>query len=210
MRRRCRAGIDYGKFGPMYLGAFAAQGRVQYVRSHGWLRRRRLRRHLPVNCHRVLATLLLTAALTACKIVPGPSEPVQPLGLTRDANGDPQVLYLLCPGEKVTSIEIIESSDASEQEQVLWSIDSTDGVETEAVRVGEVPPGFNETVPLKVPLERFEELIVVLNSRSEGRYSSVAAADFVPSALKAGRIMNRLTGSMSPDEFERLRRCRDE
>lgn len=160
-----------------------------------------------MNRHRVLATLMLTVALTACKIVPGPSEPVQPLGVTRDANGDVQVRYLLCPGEKVSSIEIIESSNASEQAEVLWSIDSTDGVETEAVRVGEVSPGFNETVPLQVPLERFEELIVVLHSRSEGR-SQVAAADFVPSALKAGRITNRLTGSMSPDEFERLRRCR--
>jgi hypothetical protein len=164
-----------------------------------------------MNCNRLVATLVLTAALTACKIVPGPSEPVQPLGVTRDANGDPQVLYLLCPGEKITSIEIIEASEASEQEQMLWSIESTDGVETEAVRVGEVPPGFNETVRLKGPLERFEELIVVLKSRSEGRYSSAAAAaGFVPSALKAGRVMNRLTGSMSPDEFEKLRRCRDD
>lgn len=80
---------------------------------------------------------VLALVLTACM-------PTSSIGFT--LRGDEIVVLLnLCDGEQLGELELLDADNGT---PVLWAVETTDPRTVSEVVVGQVPDGFNETVPL--------------------------------------------------------------
>lgn len=110
--------------------------------------------------------LRIVGLVVACLFVACiPSRPTSGLGVTRTDEGI-RVIVNLCPGEELEVLRVETAGDfAPEESEVLWHIASTSG-STDTVDLGEVPPGYEELVPLDADLDSME--IVGLTAELNG------------------------------------------
>ena len=143
----------------------------------------------------LLACVVAAIALGACS----PSSGNHTIGakLAPDGRGI-QVVFVPCPGQKVTSVELVVTNDAvigDDKDPVLWRIEAPGGVAAEEFVVGQAPPGFNSTVPLRAEPPAGQPLGVLLDT-SLGQ----TAVGFTVKQLRPDAIFTD-GQSLSPEAF---------
>lgn len=112
---------------------------------------------------RNLVVLCLLTSAVACD----PQVPDDLVSVRRLPSGEVEVLYRRCPGEVVTTVEVLEPVGnviADDDDVEYWRIDSREGVQISRVVVGNVPDGFSETLALRGALPPNSELAVVVDT----------------------------------------------
>jgi len=76
-------------------------------------------------------------------------------GIRADESGRPAMFYAACGAEPVYSAALYSTdseASAGTRSEFLWEVVADGGVAVSEIRVGTVPPGFRETVPLTTDL----------------------------------------------------------
>src|SRR5665647_164011 len=105
-----------------------------------------------------LTVLVVPLVIASCG---APSEPHSGIGVgSEDGSSRVGVSYLPCAGERVTSVELT-TNPASGSGRTIWRISSgpTAGVADQFI-LGEAPPGWLASVPMKELPSKSEKLAV--------------------------------------------------
>lgn len=136
-----------------------------------------------------------------------PSDPTLPLGVTLGAGAAPEIVYRSCPAERVASVEIKQFVEGNPEALTRWRIEATaEPVAFEPIRMGEIPPGFEEVVPLATQPAGSTHFITILETEVDGK-NVRTSANFITEDLEEGRVMTSAFDSISASEFEEQLRC---
>jgi hypothetical protein len=160
----------------------------------------RLRSVLGWDVRLVLSGLALVTS--ACDEFPG----IDAVGVQRGPRGEIEVVKPLCPGDRVTEVNLIRAPEGhldDSESGVLWQITSETGSTQDSYVVGTTPAGFVEEVHLsRVPREA-EGLAATIDSV----FDTQALMTFVPSELRSDQVLEP-DGYFTPRQFEARHRDR--
>jgi hypothetical protein len=129
--------------------------------------------------------------------------------VTHGPAGSPEIIYVPCRGESISSVEIVIPVDnpGGGDDTVLWRIESTQQSTDESTFVvgGRPPSGFVETVSLARALPTGVALVgIVSTSRASG-----VAVPFRLAGVREGVIRNYAGRYVKPSDFRTvtLDRC---
>lgn len=92
-------------------------------------------------------------------------------GVTLGPEGTPELLYVLCPGQLLEEVQLVNrvgDSPFDGDDDILWEIVSREGSRIDEIQLGAPPPGFTEEVPLGDDLTRYPDLVAVFESTTSG------------------------------------------
>jgi hypothetical protein len=144
-----------------------------------------------------VALVLLPILLGSCSVI-------YPLGVALN-DERPTVLFPACTNVRVYGVGL-SSSDGYTQ---YWTISSESGSALTEYVIGETPPGFVETRPLREPADRMEVVVWVDPEPDRG---PGAETTFIWGGLEPGRIWSDgeyITGAKLRSEIQRSRLCDD-
>jgi hypothetical protein len=125
----------------------------------------------------------------------------QAIGVTGGPDGGPEIIYLACQGESISSVEVVIPVDnpGGGDDAVLWRIESTQQSTDESAFVvgGRPPNGFVETVSLARALPGEVTLAgIVSTSRA-----SAVAVPFRLAGVREDVIRNYAGRYVKPSDF---------
>lgn len=149
------------------------------------------------------SALLIPAALSLQTCGFWKSHPIDPIGATlRD--GNVVVLVPLCPGQRVSAVEVIQSTDPQidEKDARLWKISAAEPQAINTIVLGELPQSFREDIALTADFAKDDVLFVEI--KGEGDY--FLSIDFLVEDLRPDKVWY-FNGNLSPREFEGRTAC---
>jgi hypothetical protein len=140
--------------------------------------------------------LLVLVIVGACDEFPA----YRRIGVSPSEQQGLEIHYLGCPTELVYEVElaVLREESGSRADLVIWQIRSEEGSHETVFPVGELPSGFNETVPFSERLPSNEELYARVRT-TDGRYG---LGGFRMSDLEPGLIRGSRRSNMEPAAFE--------
>ena len=104
-----------------------------------------------------------------------------------------------CADELLTEAAVIDSQGelGDDDDEVLWSIESSDGVAVETIQVGDTPPGFTGSTSLDQELPDG----VTLTAQVRTKAGLTTAAAFTLAELEEGDVVTA-DGKLARADFE--------
>jgi hypothetical protein len=134
---------------------------------------------------------VLAAITTACD--PYIGLPSQAIGLSEAPDGNVLVRYVYCRDEALKRVQLFldEEDDpviGDRDDRLLWEIVAQKGEQPRPSDfvVGEVPDGFEQTVPLRTALVPGRPYGILIDSTIQ----VIGAAEFTLEEVRAGRILS--------------------
>jgi hypothetical protein len=136
---------------------------------------------------RVGMVILFAALFTACDSFPASDR----LGIGLDSGGSPEILFISCDGQSVSSVTLVRAQGESPwdgDDELLWKISAADNSREERFVVGSPPSGYEEEQPLEKRLDDEHDLAVRVGT-SDG---FDVASRFKISELRPNQVLTAL------------------
>jgi hypothetical protein len=149
--------------------------------------------------------ILALAASTSCD--PLFKEHAERMGLTVSADGVPEIVSVLCPGERLEKVSLEDPASLTGEGEVMtvwWQVrasDRSDG-RVRIVPVSDPPPaGYDLEVPLSIELDGETSYLAVVAIRTDDGSPTGASREFRVDDLQQGDVLTRGGSTVTLDEF---------